>query len=321
MSKLAFPARYGSWALVAGASEGLGAAFAESLARRGCNLVLIARRADVLEEFAAKLRTDHKIEALPIALDLSNDAWLVKVRDIAAQHEIGIGVYNAAYSFVGPLLDHSLEQALRVVEVNAAGALRFTHVLAPAMVARRRLERGVRLNYPEAIALITDFVVEGARDGRSVAELMQAGAHVLSADQVMPGVAEMIHDVQVEATFPDGTKLVTVHEPIRGGSHAVVPGEIITEPGDIVMNSGRESITLTVANTGDRPIQVGSHYHFAETNAALSFDREKAHGMRLDIPAGTAVRFEPGQTRDVQLVAYEGNRTVYGFRQQIMGRL
>jgi urease subunit gamma len=84
-----------------------------------------------------------------------------------------------------------------------------------AMVARRRLERGVKLNYPEAIALITDHVVEGARDGRSVADLMQAGAHVLTRDQVMPGVAEMIHDVQVEATFPDGTKLVTVHEPIR----------------------------------------------------------------------------------------------------------
>ena len=84
-----------------------------------------------------------------------------------------------------------------------------------AMVARRRLERGVKLNYPEAIALITDHVVEGARDGRSVADLMQAGANVLTRDQVMPGVAEMIHDVQVEATFPDGTKLVTVHEPIR----------------------------------------------------------------------------------------------------------
>ncbi len=84
-----------------------------------------------------------------------------------------------------------------------------------AMVARRRLERGVKLNHPEAIALITDFVVEGARDGRSVADLMQAGAKVLSRDQVMPGIAEMIHDVQVEATFPDGTKLVTVHEPIR----------------------------------------------------------------------------------------------------------
>ena len=84
-----------------------------------------------------------------------------------------------------------------------------------AMVARRRLERGIRLNHPEAIALITDFVVEGARDGRSVAELMEAGAHVITRDQVMEGIAEMIHDVQVEATFPDGTKLVTVHEPIR----------------------------------------------------------------------------------------------------------
>lgn len=88
-------------------------------------------------------------------------------------------------------------------------------VAMAAMVARRRLERGVKLNHPEAIALVTDFVVEGARDGRPVAELMEAGAHVVSRDQVMEGVAEMIHDIQVEATFPDGTKLVTVHEPIR----------------------------------------------------------------------------------------------------------
>jgi urease subunit gamma/beta len=190
-----------------------------------------------------------------------------------------------------------------------------------AMVARRRLERGVKLNYPEAIALITDFVVEGARDGRSVADLMQAGAHVLTADQVMPGVAEMIHDVQVEATFPDGTKLVTVHEPIRGADHAVVPGEMLIEPGEIILNEGRDCVVLQVANTGDRPIQVGSHYHFAETNAALSFDREKAMGMRLDIAAGTAVRFEPGQTREVRLVAFQGERQIYGFRQQVMGAL
>ena len=107
-------------------------------------------------------------------------------------------------------------------------------VAMAAMVARRRLERGVKLNYPEAIALITDYVVEGARDGRSVADLMQAGAHVLQADQVMDGIADMIHDVQVEATFPDGTKLVTVHKPIRGASASNAPGEIITEPGDIV---------------------------------------------------------------------------------------
>ena len=190
-----------------------------------------------------------------------------------------------------------------------------------AMVARRRLERGVKLNYPEAIALISDFVVEGARDGRSVADLMQAGAHVLTADQVMPGVAKMIHDVQVEATFPDGTKLVTVHEPIRGADHAVVPGEMLIEPGEIILNEGRDCVVLQVANTGDRPIQVGSHYHFAETNAALSFDREKAMGMRLDIAAGTAVRFEPGQTREVRLVAFQGERQIYGFRQQVMGAL
>jgi urease subunit gamma/beta len=192
-----------------------------------------------------------------------------------------------------------------------------------AMVARNRLARGVKLNHPEAVALITDFVVEGARDGRSVADLMEAGAHVIRADQVMAGVADMIHDVQVEATFPDGTKLVTVHQPIRGASSGdtITPGEVITEPGYIVMNEGRETVTITVANKGDRPIQVGSHYHFFETNPALSFERTKARGMRLDIPAGTAMRFEPGQTRDVTLVALAGKREVYGFRQDIMGAL
>jgi urease subunit gamma/beta len=190
-----------------------------------------------------------------------------------------------------------------------------------AIVARRRLERGVKLNYPEAVALITDFVVEGARDGRSVAELMEAGAHVLSADQVMDGIAELIHDVQVEATFPDGTKLVTVHEPIRGSAGRLTPGEITTPPGDLIMNEGRESLALTVANAGDRPIQIGSHYHFFEANPALRFEREKARGFRLDIPAGTAVRFEPGQTREVRLVALAGKREVYGFRQEVMGKL
>ncbi|MCO4054032.1 MAG: urease subunit gamma [Bosea sp.] len=190
-----------------------------------------------------------------------------------------------------------------------------------AMVARRRLDRGVKLNYPEAVALITDFVIEGARDGRSVADLMEAGAHVLTAEQVMDGIAEMIHDVQVEATFPDGTKLVTVHEPIRSASHALEPGKVETLPGDLVLNEGRATVTLTVANTGDRPIQVGSHYHFFETNAALSFERAKARGMRLDIAAGTAVRFEPGQSREITLVALAGKREVYGFQQKVMGAL
>lgn len=194
-------------------------------------------------------------------------------------------------------------------------------VAMAAIVARRRLERGVKLNYPEAVALITDFVVEGARDGRSVADLMQAGAHVVRADQVMDGIAALIHDVQVEATFPDGTKLVTVHEPIRGASDTMKPGEVTTLPGDLVMNEGRESLSLTVSNTGDRPIQIGSHYHFYEANPALAFERDKARGFRLDIPAGTAVRFEPGQTREVRLVALAGKREVYGFRQEVMGKL
>ena len=190
-----------------------------------------------------------------------------------------------------------------------------------AIVARRRLERGVKLNHPETIALITDFVVEGARDGRSVAELMESGAHVVSADQVMDGIASMIHDIQVEATFPDGTKLVTVHNPVRGADDKVIPGEVLAEPGEILMNEGRETITLDVANSGDRPIQVGSHYHFFETNPALKFERRKTKGFRLDIPAGTATRFEPGQTRTVRLVAIAGKRQAVGFRGEVMGKV
>ena len=190
-----------------------------------------------------------------------------------------------------------------------------------ANVARRRLERGVQLNHPEAIALITDFVVEGARDGRTVADLMQAGAHVLPADQVMDGIADMIHDIQVEATFPDGTKLVTVHQPIRGATSAFTPGEVVTPDGEIEMNVGRETTTIEVTNSGDRPIQIGSHYHFFETNPGLRFERSLARGKRLDIPAGTAVRFEPGQSREVRLVAIAGKREVFGFRQDVMGKV
>ena len=101
----------------------------------------------------------------------------------------------------------------------------------------------------------------------------------------------------------------------------LTPGEILVKHGEIELNAGRRTVTLAVSNTGDRPIQVGSHYHFFETNPALKFDRKKARGMRLDIAAGTAVRFEPGQTRDVQLVAFAGKRTVYGFRGDVMGKL
>jgi urease subunit gamma/beta len=193
-----------------------------------------------------------------------------------------------------------------------------------ADVAERRRGRGLKLNHPEAVAILTSFVLEGARDGRTVAELMSSGREVLSRDDVLPGVPEMLdlHGVQVEATFPDGTKLVTLHRPIRlpGGS-TVIPGEILTPDGTIRLAPGRERRTLTVENSGDRPIQVGSHYHFAAANPALSFDRKAARGYRLDIPAGTSIRFEPGVSREVDLVALGGARIVRGLRSESAGPL
>src|SRR5204863_7592495 len=153
-----------------------------------------------------------------------------------------------------------------------------------------------------------------------VADLMSLGTRVLRPEDVMEGIAELITEVQVEATFPDGTKLVTVHNPIAGQKPLGV-GAVLPADGALELNAGRPTLTLEVSNTGDRPIQVGSHYHFAETNPALRFDRAAARGYRLDVAARTAMRFEPGQTRTVELIAYAGARIVQGFRGQVMGPL
>ena len=196
------------------------------------------------------------------------------------------------------------------------------HVAAD--LARRRRARGLKLNHPEAVALISAELLEGIREGRSVAELMAYGATILSADDVLPGVAEAIHEVQVEGTFPDGTKLVTVHDPIRGERQdgtSFRPGEILVEEGEIELNAGRDAATVRVENRGDRPVQVGSHTHLFEANAALAFDRETAYGMRLDVPAGTAVRFEPGEARTVRLVALGGTREAHGMSALVAGPL
>lgn len=198
---------------------------------------------------------------------------------------------------------------------------------AAGSLAQKRLARGLRLNYPETVALIATVLLELIRDGKGVAELMDVGRRILGRAQVMDGVPEMLQEVQVEGTFADGTKLVTVHHPVvldQGdlalalhGSflpvpdaarfslppREIVPGDVQVAPGDVELNAGRPRRTLDVVNRGDRPIQVGSHYPFAETNGALDFDRAAAAGMRLDIPAGTAVRFEPGESRTVTLVA------------------
>ena len=207
-------------------------------------------------------------------------------------------------------------------------------------LAQKRLARGLRLNHPEAVALIATQMLEFIREGKSVAELMDLGRQLLGRAEVLDGIPDLIHEVQIEGTFPDGSKLVTVHTPIAAehgnlelalyGSFlpvpkpeafsrqrvnttdTVAPGEVATAAGEIELNAGRETAVLKVTNRGDRPIQVGSHYHFIETNRALVFDRALAYGKRLDIPAGTAVRFEPGETKTVQLCAIAGNRVIHG---------
>ncbi|KAK0546492.1 Urease [Tilletia horrida] len=208
-------------------------------------------------------------------------------------------------------------------------------------LAQKRLARGVKLNIGEATALIASVLQERIRDGQhSVAELMQHGKTMLGRVHVLPGVPELLHEVMVEGAFPDGTFLVTVHDPIctpNGDLSAAlygsffpvpspdlfapVPAQSATLPGalvvkqnapEIVLSPGRSRIRLKVTNTGDRPIQVGSHYIFTETNPALSFSRLLALGRRLDIPAGTAVRFEPGDSKTVSLVTIGGSRILSG---------
>ncbi|CEQ41113.1 SPOSA6832_02796, partial [Sporobolomyces salmonicolor] len=211
-------------------------------------------------------------------------------------------------------------------------------------LAQKRLARGVRLNLTEATALIACVLQELIRDGRhSVAELMAIGKKILGRAHVLPTVPTLLHEIQVEGAFPDGVFLVTVHDPVSSfncdddvslalygsflphpkkgvfpeeeeeGLHDdELPGALVFKNEPIRINEGRERCRIKVTNTGDRPIQVGSHFHFTEVNRALSFDRELAFFKRLDIAAGTAVRFEPGDTKTVTLVAIAGNQLVTG---------
>lgn len=186
-----------------------------------------------------------------------------------------------------------------------------------AELARKHRDAGLRLSYAEARALIADEVIEAARSGANVAEAAALGADVLTDDDVLPGVRTLLGSVQVEAFFSDGQKLVTVHDAISPGTRsadeiAFTPGEVLAADGELELNAGRATVSVSVQNTGDRPIQVGSHFHFFEANRALRFDRRAAFGMRLDIPSGLAVRFEPGETQEVSLTSYGGERVVIG---------
>jgi len=189
-------------------------------------------------------------------------------------------------------------------------------IFTAAELARKHRSLGIKLSHPEAVAYLCDELLYGARLGHSLAELMGRGSTLLAPDDVMPGVAEMLPVLNIEAMFPDGAKMITVHQPIRPGTEADTgqpqPGEIIAADGSIELNAGRRRVTLRVTNTGDRPVQVGSHYHFFEANAALEFDRAAAIGMRLDVPAGASARFEPGDAKEVTLVELGGDGVVSG---------
>lgn len=198
-------------------------------------------------------------------------------------------------------------------------------IFSAAQLAREHRERGIKLSHPEAIAFISDELLYAARQGRPLSDLMGFGSTLLSTDDVLPGVAELMPSLHIEAMFPDGVKLITVHQPIRPGKKKLPEGpragEIVTPDEEIELNAGRRRLTLQATNTGDRPVQVGSHFHFFEANKALEFDRAAAFGLRLDIPSGLAVRFEPGQAKEVSLVEIGGSGEVSGFNSLTEGSI
>ena len=198
-------------------------------------------------------------------------------------------------------------------------------IFTAAQLAREHKRRGIKLSHPEAVAYICDELLMCAREGRALKDLMGYGAEILNSDDVMPGVPELIPVIHVEAVFPDGAKLITVHQPIRPGEAEAAPGpragEIITPDAEIELNAGRKTGAVRVTNTGDRPVQIGSHFHFFEVNRALEFDRQATFGMRLDIPSGTAVRFEPGQQKEVALVEFGGRGRISGFNSLTEGMI
>ncbi|MEP7203145.1 MAG: urease subunit gamma [Ilumatobacteraceae bacterium] len=193
-------------------------------------------------------------------------------------------------------------------------------IFTAAELARARRGRGLRLNVPEATALIADTVCEAARDGARLMDAAAAGAAVLTPDDVLPGVPDVVGEVKVEAVFDDGTRMVVVRNPFGGGSlGSAAPGAVITAPRDPVSPAGLVYIVAT--NTSDVPISITSHFHFFEVNPRLEFDRATAYGMRLAIPAGSALRFEPNVETDAPLVPIGGSRVAIGFAGLVDGPL
>lgn len=194
-------------------------------------------------------------------------------------------------------------------------------VFNAAEFARRNLREGIPLSHPEAVALLADEVMLAARKNMAYDEVIDRAASLLTADLCEPGVPDMVRIVAVDAPFPDGTKLVTLIDPIILGESDIRPGEIIVGDEPIELFAGMERVTLTVINRGDRDIQVRSQSHFFETNPELEFDRRAAWGYKLDVASGTGVRFEPGIPVEVDLVPIAGDRVVQGFSGAVNGPL
>ncbi len=187
-------------------------------------------------------------------------------------------------------------------------------IFQAAELARRYRAEGIRLSLPEANALIADEIILAARKGLDHPGLVSLGGTILTAENVEAGVPEMLRMISVEVSMAEGTKLITIFDPIPPGADAgPVPGEVIPMDGEIELNAGREGLEIDVLNTSDRSVQVRSHAHFFEVNKALKFDRAKAWGMRLDRPSGGGERFDPGIGRRVRLVPYAGTREIHGF--------
>lgn len=194
-------------------------------------------------------------------------------------------------------------------------------LFSAAELARARRARGLRLNVPEATALISDAVIESARDGARLAESINIARSLLGPDDVLPGVADLLPEVWVEAVFDDGSRLVVVEDPIGGGSlDRDGPGAILTVDTPLQLDQ-TDLVAVTVTNTADVPISVTSHFHFFEVNPLLDFDRAAAYGRHLSIDAGTAVRFDPGQSTSVVLTPIGGARVVIGFAGLVDGPL
>lgn len=178
-------------------------------------------------------------------------------------------------------------------------------VFTAAELARRTLARGLPLNGPEAVALVCDAMHSAARGGASFEDVMQAGRSAVSAGQVMNGIAEIVDEIRLEVLLDEGSRVIVLHQPWgRGGADA--PGAIKTQDHEVELAAGRERRRMTVRNQSNRPVRVSSHFPFWQSNPRLAFDREAARGFRLDVPAGSSIRWAPGEVKDIGLVRYGG---------------